>query len=325
MKRREFITLLGGAAASWPLAARAQRPERVARIGYLGLNTPSWERTFSDVFRAGMRDLGYLEGRNLHLEFRFAEGDEARLAGLAAELAAVNVDVIVTYATGVFAAQRATATIPIVAAAAGDMVAMGVVASLARPGGNVTGSTFFVPELYAKRLELLKEVVPSLTRAGVLLVRNNPSNLSVLEVMAATAKALKVGLQPIEVGAPTEYENAFSAWADQQLGALVVTDHPYFFANFDAVAALTTRHRLPSAGPLEWPASGGLLAYGVNLVDLYRRAAAFVDKLLKGAKPGDIPVEQATKFKLILNLKTAKALGLEVPPTLLARADEVIE
>ena len=205
------------------------------------------------------------------------------------------------------------------------MVAWGVVASLAHPGGNVTGSTFFVPELYAKRLELLKEVVPSLTRAGVLLVRNNPSNLSVLEVMAATANALKVGLQPIEVDAPTEYENAFSAWADQQLGALVVTDHPYYYVNFDAFAAFTTRHRLPSAGPLPWPASGGLLAYGVNLVDLYRRAAAFVDKLLKGAKPGDIPVEQATKFKLILNLKTAKALGLEVPPTLLARADEVIE
>jgi putative ABC transport system substrate-binding protein len=272
-----------------------------------------------------MRDLGYLEGRNLHLEFRFAEGDEARLAGLAAELAAVNVDVIVTYATGVFAAQRATATIPIVATAAGDLVAKGVVASLARPGGNVTGSTFFAPELFAKRLELLKEVVPSLTRAGVLLVRNNPSKLSVLEVMGATAEALKVGLQPIEVDAPTEYENAFSVWADQRVGGLVITDHPYFFANFDAFAALTTRHQLPSAGPLEWPASGGLLAYGVNLVDLHRRAAAFVDKLLKGAKPGDLPVEQATKFKLILNLKTAKALGLDVSPIMLVRADEVIE
>jgi putative tryptophan/tyrosine transport system substrate-binding protein len=325
VKRREFITLLGGAAAAWPLAARAQQAGRIARIGYLGLNTPLWERTFSEVFRTGMRDLGYVEGRNLHIEFRFAEGNEARLVGLAAELAALNVDVIVTYATGVFAAQRATATIPIVAAAAADLVAMGVVASLARPGGNVTGSTFFVPELYAKRLEVLKEVVPSLTRAGILLVRNNLANPNLLEFTRTTAKALKIGLQPIEVGAPTEYENAFSAWADQQVGGLVVTDHPYFFANFDALAALVTRYRLPSIGPLEWPASGGLIAYGVNLADLYRRAAAFVDKLLKGAKPQDIPVEQATRFKLILNLKIAKALGLEVPPTLLARADEVIE
>src|SRR5262249_16828806 len=299
--------------------------ERLARIGYLGLNTPSWERTFSDVFRAGMRDLGYVEGRNLHLEFRFAEGDEARLAGLAAELAALHVDVIVTYATGVNAAHRATATIPIVAAAAGDLVAMGVVASLAHPGGKVTGSTFFVPELYAKRLELLKEFVPSLTRAGVLLVRNNPANPSNLELMGGTAKALKVGLRPMEVGPPTEYENAFSASADKHVGGVVVTDQPHFFGNFDALAALVTRYRLPSIGPLEWPTHGGLIAYGVNLADLYRRAAAFVDKILKGAKPQDIPVEQATKFKSVLNLKTAKALGIDMPTSILLRADEVIE
>jgi putative ABC transport system substrate-binding protein len=324
MRRRAFITLLGGA-AGWPLVARTQQAGQIARIGYLGLNTPLWEGAFSDVFRAGMRDLGYVEGRNLHIEFRFAEGNEARLVELAAELAALNVDVIVTYATGIFAAQRATKTIPIVAAAAADLLAMGVVASLARPGGNVTGSTFFVPELYAKRLEVLKEVVPSLTRAGFLLVRNNLANPNLLESTRTTANALKIGLQPIEVGAPTEYENAFSAWADKQVGGLVVTDHPYFFANFDALAALVTRYRMPSIGPLEWPARGGLIAYGVNLADLYRRAAAFVDKILKGAKPQDIPVEQATRFKLILNLKIAKALGLEVPPMLLARADEVIE
>jgi putative ABC transport system substrate-binding protein len=323
MRRRDFIGLLGGAAA-WPLAARAQ-VERLARLGYLGLNTASWEKTFSDVFRAGMRDLGYVEGKNLHLEFRFADGDEGRLAALAGELAALNVDVIVTYSTGVFADQRATATIPIVAAAANDLVAMGVVASLARPGGNVTGSTFFVPELYAKRLELLKEAVPSLTRAGVLLVRNNPANSKNLEVMGATAKELKIGVQPFEVGSPTEYENAFSAWAGQQVGAVVVTDHPYFFANFDAIAALATRYRLPSIRLLEWPASGGLIAYGVNLPDLYRRAAAFVDKLLRGAKPADLPVEQPTKFLTILNLKMAKAIGVEVPSLLLLRADEVIE
>jgi putative ABC transport system substrate-binding protein len=202
MRRREFITLLGGAAV-WPLAARAQQAARLARIGYLGLTSASVEHAAyggSDVFLTALRDLGYVEGRNLHIEFRFSGGDEDRLAGLAAELVALNVDVIVTYATGVNAAQRATATIPIVAATAGDMAAMSIVASLAHRGGNITGSTFFVPELYAKRLELLREVVPSMTRAGLLLVRNNPSNLNVLEAMGATAKALKVELQPIEVG-----------------------------------------------------------------------------------------------------------------------------
>lgn len=251
IRRREFITLVGGAAAAWPLAARAQQPERLARIGYLGLTSASGEHAYggSDVFLAGLRDLGYVEGRNLHIEYRFSDGDEARLPGLAAELVALNVDVIVTYATGVNAAQRATATIPIVAATAGDMVAMGIVTSLAHPGGNITGSTFFVPELYAKRLELLRQVVPSMTRAGVLMVRNNPSNLNALEAMGATAKALKVGLQPIEVGGPAEYESAFLAWADQQIGALVVTDHAQLLANVNAIAALAAKHRFASIGP----------------------------------------------------------------------------
>jgi putative tryptophan/tyrosine transport system substrate-binding protein len=321
MRRREFISLLGGV-ATWPLGARAQQPERLARIGYLGLTTAN---AFNDLFRAGMHDLGYVEGRNLHLEFRFAEGNEARLTGLAAELAALNVDVIVTYASGVNAAARATATIPIVAATAADLVAMGVVASLARPGGIVTGSTFFVPELYAKRVEMLKEVVPSLTRAGVLLVRNNPSNPSILEVMGATAKELKLGLQPIEVAAPAEYESAFSAWADRHVGALVVTDHAYFLANIETLGALATRYRLPSIGPLELPANGGLMAYGVDFSVMFRRAAVFVDKILKGAKPGEIPIEQAAKFKSVLNLKTAKALGLDVPWFLQQRANEVLE
>jgi len=323
--RRDFITSLGGAAA-WPLAARAQQPQRLARIGYLGLTSASQQPYGgSDAFRAGLRDLGYVEGRNLHIECRFAEGDENRLPGLVAELVALNVDVIVSYATGVPAARRATATIPIVQAVGGDLVALGIVASLAHPGGNVTGSTFFVPELMAKRLELLKEVVPSMTRAGVLLLRGNPWTGGILEKMGATAKALLVELQPIEVRGPREFESAFSAWADKQIGGLVTLDHAYFLANIDAVAALAAKDRLPSIGPLELPAAGGLMAYGVNFSDFFRRAAYFVDKILKGAKPGDIPVEQATKFKLVLNLKTAKALGLDLPATVLARADEVIE
>jgi putative tryptophan/tyrosine transport system substrate-binding protein len=325
MRRREFISLLGSSVAAWPLAARARQPERLARIGYLGLTSASQLVGAIDAFSAGLRDLGYVEGRNLHIEFRFADGDEDRLPALATELVALNVDVIVTYATGVFAAQRATATIPIVMATAPDLVAIGVVASLSHPGGNVTGLTFFVPELMAKRLELLREVVPLMTQAGVLLLRDNPSTGSVLDAMGVTAKALRVGLQPIEVGGPSELESAFSAWADQQIGGLVILDHPDFLANVEAIAALAAKRRLPSIGALELPASGGLMGYGVRFSELFRRAAALVDKILKGAKPGDIPVEQATKFKLVLNLKTAKALGVEIAAALVARSDEVIE
>jgi putative ABC transport system substrate-binding protein len=240
-------------------------------------------------------------------------------------LVALNVHVIVTYGTGVFAAQRATATIPIVAAVAPDLVALGVVSSLSHPGGHLTGLTFFLPELMAKRLELLKEVVPSMTRAGVLLLRDNPSTGSILEKMGATAKALGVGLQPIEVNGPREFESEFSGWTEKQISGVVILDHPDFLASFDAIAALAAKHRLPSIGALELPASGGLMGYGVRFSEMFRRAAALVDKILKGAKPGDIPVEQATKFQLVFNLKAARALGLQMPPQLLARADEVIE
>jgi putative tryptophan/tyrosine transport system substrate-binding protein len=326
MRRREFIALFGGAIATWPLAARAQQPQRLARIGYLGL-TSAFQHAYggSDAFLAGLRDLGYVERKNVHIEFRFAEGDEDRLPGLANELVASNVDVIVTYATGVFAARRATTTIPIVLAAAADLVAMGVIDSLPHPGGNITGSTFFNPELMAKRLELLKEVVPSMTRAGVLLLRDHPSRRSVLDAMEATAATLKVGLQPIEIREPKEFESDFFASADAQIGGVVMVDHAQFLSRANAIAALAAKHRFPIIGSLELPAGGGLMGYGVNFSDMFRRAAYFVDRVLKGTKPGDIPVEQATKFKLVLNLKSAKALGLEVPATLLARADEVIE
>jgi putative ABC transport system substrate-binding protein len=327
MRRREFLGILGGVGATvvWPVAARAQQAERIARIGYLGLASASQHVRLSDPFRAGLRDLGYIEGRNLQIEFRFAAGDAGRLGALATELVSLNVDVLVTYATGVPAAKRATTTIPIVMATYADAVATGVVASLAHPGGNVTGSTFFLPELMAKRLELLKEVVPSITRAGVLVLRDNASNAPVLAAMESTAKALRMELAPIDVRGPIEFESAFSAWADKQIDALVMTDPEQFLAYADAIAALAAKYRLPSNGPLELPANGGLMAYGVNFSDMFRRAAVFVDKIFKGAKPSDIPVEQATKFVTIVNLKTASALGLTIPPTLLARADEVIE
>jgi putative ABC transport system substrate-binding protein len=323
MRRREFITLLGGTAAAWPLVARAAR---IARVGYLGLTSnTSVQAARIGAFREGLRNLGYVEGKNIQIEFRFADGDNHRLPGLVAELIGLNVDVIVAYATGVSAARRMTATIPIVMATFGDAVATGIIASLAHPGGNITGSTFFSPELTAKRLELLKEVVPSLTGVGVLLIRDNEMNGPSLEVMEGTAKALGVGIQSFEARGPADFESAFSSWIDEKIGAVVVGDHAFLVANTDVIAALATKHRLASIGPLELAASGGLMAYGVNFSDMFRRAAVFVDKILKGAKPGDIPVEQAAKIQTIVNRKAAKSIGIELPTSLLLRADEVIE
>jgi putative ABC transport system substrate-binding protein len=324
MKRREFIAGLGGAAA-WPLVARAQQSGRVHSIGYLAFSSSDRAVRFIDIFREGLRNFGYVEGKNIIIEPRYADGDDDRLSTLANELVRANVDVIVTYATGVTAAQRVTSTIPIVMATYADAVAVGVVSSVAHPGGNITGLTFFVSELMAKRLELLKEAVPSMTKAGVFLLRDNPSTPSILRVMGATAEALSVKIQPFQIKTPAEFENTFAEMRDQQVNAVVVVDHAFFIDNADVIAALAVKHRLPSAGTLEYGASGGLIAYGVNFPEMFRRAASFVDKILKGEKPGDIPVEQATKFKSVLNLKTAKSLGLEIPPSLLVRADEVIE
>jgi putative ABC transport system substrate-binding protein len=327
LKRREVITLLGGAAAAWPLAAGAQQPNQIARIGYLSQESAAFDRSHGDsaAFRDALGDLGYVEGRNLHIEFRYADADLDRLPALAAELVGLNVDIIVTYSVGTVAARRATATIPIVQTVGSDPVPAGFAGSLARPGGNVTGSTFFIPELMAKRLEVLKEILPSMTRAGVLLVRNNPSTRGILEAMASAAQALNVAIQPIEVGEPGEFDNALSAWVAPQAGGFVMQDHGFLLANSDTIAALAVRHRLLSIGPLELPTSGGLFGYGVKFSDFFRRAAFFVDKILKGTKPGDIPIEQAAKFKSIVNLKTAKTLGIDMPTSILLRADEVIE
>jgi len=325
VRRREFIGLVGGAAVLWPLAARAQQATRIARIGYLDFGSVSQSGRAVDKFRTGLRDLGYVEGKNFQIEFRFADGDGDRLSALATELVAAKVDVIVTYTSGVLAAQRASPTIPIIMATYGDAVASGIVASLAHPGGNVTGSTFFGPELIAKRLELLKEAVPSMSRAGVLLFKGSEQNGSILKMMGDTSKALMVELQPVEISEVANLASGFSALADRQIGAVVIGDHRLFVVNANAISALAARHHLTSIGPVELAASGVLMGDGVNFLDQFYRAAAFVDKILKGTKPGDLPVEQPTKFKLVINLKTAKALGLSVPATLLARADEVIE
>ena len=325
MNRRDTLLSLIALGSS-PLAALAQPGGRPARIGFLSFLSASQVKTpGSDPFRAGLRDLGYVEGTNIQIEFRYADGDNARLPALAAELVDLKVDVIVSYANGVRAARGATATIPIVQANGGDPVVQGWAASLAHPGGNVTGLTFFLVELMAKRLELLKEVKPAMTRAGVLLQRGNSTNALALEAMRATARGLKVELYPIEVRGPAEFESAFSAWTEKKIQGLVIHDHALFVANAEAIAALAGQHRLASVGPLELSAAGALMAYGVDFPDTFRRAAHFVDKILKGAKPGDLPIEQATKFLTIVNRMTAKALGVTFPQAVLLRADRVIE
>ena len=319
MRRREFIALIG----IWPLAARA---ERIARVGYLGLTSAnSVQASRIEAFRGGLRQLGYVEGKNIEIEFRFAQGNSDRLPSLAAELINLHVDVLVTYATGVLAAHHMTTTTPIVMATFGDAVATGVVASLAKPGGNVTGSTFFSPELTAKRLELLKEVIPSLHRAGVLLIRDNEINSPSIELMGERAKALGVELEVFEARGPVDFDDAFARWSNGKIGAVVVGDHAFLVANSNVIAALAATHRLPSAGPLELAATGGLIAYGVDFPEMFRRAAVFVDKILRGANPGDIPVEQTTRIQMIVNSRTAKTIGIELPISLLLRADEVID
>jgi putative tryptophan/tyrosine transport system substrate-binding protein len=326
MRRREFITLLGGAATAWPLGVRAQQATKTYRIGFVGLPSADSLPLRPEAFRAGLRDLGYQEGRNIVIEYRWAEGRYERLPALFAELVRLNVDVIVTHgAPGALAAKQVTNTIPIVVAVIGDAEASGVVASLARPGGNVTGLTIFVPELAAKRLELLKETMPGLTDVGVLLNAVNPANAPIGPAMRSTAEPLKLKLHQFGVREADEFEAAFAEMASKRIGALVVIEDATLIANAQVLAQIALRQRLPSIGRPDYAAAGGLLSYGINFTDMFRRAATFVDKILKGAKPNDLPVERATKFETIVNLNTAKALGIEVSTSLLLRADEVIE
>ena len=327
MQRREFITIIGGAAVIMPLSARAQlAPTKAFRVGFLGLTSADGLPERTKAFRGGLRDLGYQEGKDIVVEYRWADSHYERLPALMAELINLNVDVIVTHGTpGVTAAKQATSTIPIVMAVVGDAVASGLVASLARPGGNVTGLTFFQPELAAKRLELLKEMVPDLTDVGVLLNPSNRMNEPAMPQLAQVAQSLKLELQHFDVRGPWEFEGAFAAMTARRVRALVVLDDSMLLDNAAAVAALALKHSLYSCGFLDYAAAGGLLAYGVDFPDMFRRAATYVDKILKGTKPADLPVEQSTKFSTILNLSTAKTLGLNVPSSLLLRANEVIE
>jgi putative ABC transport system substrate-binding protein len=325
VRRREFITLVGGAAAGWPLAARAQQT-KVARIGFLGSVSASSHAPRLAAFRAGLRDLGWLEGTNLFIEYRWAEGNYERLRGLADELIQLKVDILVTHATpAALATKSATSTIPIVLTAVGDILALGLVSSLRLPGGNITGLSFFVPELTAKRLELLKEAVPSLTKAALLLNPDNPLNLLLPQEIEPTAKALNIALQTFEARRPSEFSQVFATMIDQKVAALLLNEDTMFYANSNTLAVLAAVNRLPSSGFPEFARAGGLIGYGVNIPDMDYRAAAFVDKILKGAKPGDLPIERPTKFNIVINLQTAKAFGITMPPTLLIRANDVIE
>jgi putative ABC transport system substrate-binding protein len=279
-----------------------------------------------EAFRAGLRDLGYPEGRNIVIEDRWAEEKYDRLPDLAAQLVRLNPDVIVAHGfPGTKAAMQATTTIPIVMVGVGDALATGIVSSISRPVGNVTGSTFFHPEIIAKRVELIKEAVPAVTEIGILVNSANASHEAIFSPLKQIADALAVKVVQFGARDRAEFDTAFSAMATRRVGALVLFDDGMLAANAGPLAELALRNRLPSVGSVGYAEAGGLMYYGVNFLNLFRRAAAYVDKLLKGSKPSELPVERPTKFEMILNLKTAKALGLEMPTSTLVRADEVIE
>ena len=326
MKRREFITFVGGATV-WPIAARAQQAGKIPRVGFMGNSTAALEANLVGPFREGLHELGYEEGRNILIEYRWAEGSYERFPALVAELLALNVDVIVTAGTpATLAVKKATTSVPLVMVAVGDPVGTGIAASLSRPGGNITGLSSIAPDLEGKRLELLREVVPKLSRVGVFW---NPVNLfhaGSLQQAQVAAQALGIELQPLAVQATEDLDAAFAAIVKEQPGALLLLADRVFLHNRVRLMEFAAKHRLPNINAYrEVVEAGGLMSYGPSYEDMHRRAAIYVDKILKGAKPGELPVEQPAKFTLVINLKTAKALGLTVPMTLQAAADEVIE
>jgi len=327
MNRRTFVATIASGFLAAPLAAGAQQARKAPLIGILWNNPLAATAHIVEAFKQGLRELGYMEGQNIVIEFRSAEGRMERAPNLAAELVGLKVDVIVTGTTpGVRAAQQATSTIPIVMGISYDAVLEGLVASLARPGGNVTGLSLLIPELMGKRLELLKEVLPKVSLVAVLWNGNDPGLALVFKQTVVATRASGVRLRPLEVRADDEFGTAFRTANREHVGAVIMIDDPFTFRSRMRIAELAAKHQLPMmAGFREFTEAGGLISYGANLADSYRRAAAFVDKILKGAKPGDLPVEQPTKFELVINLKTAKALGLTIPPSLLGRADQVIE
>ena len=326
--RRAFIGTLAGGLLIAPVAVEAQQAAKTPRIGVLGVGSASDTALRFEAFRQGLGEHGWVEGQNVVLEYRWAEGRYDRLPDLAAELVRLKVDVIFAPGTaGIVAAQNATRTIPIVFATAADPLGIGTIASLARPGGNVTGLSFSVGfEIVGKELALLKEVVPKVSRVAVLGNPGNPAYGPMLREAQIAGRSLGVQLQVLEARGPNEFDRAFAAMVKQRAEALLVFADAAYIFHRTPLAQLAAKSRLPAIyGLREHVEAGGLLAYGPNLGDLFRRAATYVDKILKGAKPSDLPVEQPTKFELVINLKTAKALGLTISPSLLARADEVIQ
>ena len=326
--RRTFVVFVAGNLMAVPGRAVAQPAAKVTRVGFLfpGTARSRYFAQRADAFRFGMRDLGYEEGRNLMIEFRWADDDYDRLPALAAELVALKVDVIVTGGgPATRAAIQATRTIPIVFATVGDAVATGVVADLARPGGNATGTTFFSPELTAKRLELLREAIPSLKQAALLVNSGNSGAKPVQQAVEATAKAMKIGLRTYDARKAGEIEGAMAAMARDRVDALVLFEDGMLVRSSPIIADAALRQRIPAAAGQDFVEAGGMLGYGIRLSDRYREAAIFVDKIWKGAKPGDLPVLRPTKFELVINMKTAKALGVTIPQPMFLRADDVIQ
>ena len=328
ISRRILLRSLGAAPlALSPLAACAQKAAKLYRLGFLGPGSASGYVREIEAIRTGLRELGYTEGRNIVIDYRWADGNIERLRALAAELAALKVDVLITYATvGVQTAMKATNVVPIVVADAIDPVASGLIASYARPGGNVTGSTSFQLEIQAKRLQLLKEVVPRIQRAGFLVNALNPTGFALFrKSLQEGARLTKIELQEFTVREASELPEAFNAMAKAKVEGVVIAEDSLFVSNANAIGALVLSHYIPASGFTHLADAGGLLGYGADRAALFGRVAYFVDRILKGAKPGELPYERATKFELIVNMKTAKSLGLSMPPAVLVRADRVIQ
>src|SRR5713226_5626766 len=327
MDRRAFLVAACPPLFALPLAAEAQQAGKVYRIGFLGNSTAALEANLVGPFREGLRDLGYVEGRNILIEYRWAEGKYERFPALIAELIALKVDLIVTAGTpAALAVKKTTPSIPLVMAAVGDPIGVGLVASLARPGGNVTGLSAIAPELEGKRLELLREVVPKLSHIAVLWNPDNSFHVGSLKETRAAAQVLGIKVQPLGVRISEEFPAAFAAILRERPGALLVLADRLFLHNRVRIVDFEAKHRLPGVYPYrELVEAGGLMSYGPSYADMHRRAATYVDKILKGAKPADLPVEQPMKFELVINLKAAKQIGVTIPPNVLARADKVIK
>jgi ABC-type uncharacterized transport system substrate-binding protein len=325
MNRRVFVTLLGGAAASWSLAARAQQAERVRRIGILETTSRPLNAANFEAFREALRELGHIEGRNLVIEYRSADGRSERFPELATELVRLNCDLIITRGTPAsLAAKQASETIPIVMTAIAEPFTL--VSSIAHPGGNITGLSSLSTDLYSKRLELLKEMIPVLGRVAHLTNMGNPNVVRIRREVETAARSLGIASPLLDVRKPEDIGPAFDSASNQRVDALIVGIDTVTQANRQLIALLAARHRLPAIyASREFVEAGGLMTYGVSYSDLYRRAAIYVDKIFKGAKPAELPIEQPTKFDFVINLRAAKAIGLAIPETFLARADEVIE